>query len=89
MPIIGLGTATAVAVAVFFVARWVLVEAFAAWNRWQFSLRPEIENWALPYLGTQTPATMWAAAIATSLFVAGGLLVRRARRRHESGVAVS
>lgn len=53
--LVGLAGVAAVSVVVFFVSRWLSVGIFAAWNRWQPSMRPEVENWALPYVGTQMP----------------------------------
>lgn len=87
--LVGLVGVAAVSVIVFFVSRWLLVEIYAAWNRWQFSMRPEVENWALPYVGTQTPATVWAILLAAIFMLIGGLIASRALRRHGSGALVS
>lgn len=55
----------AIAAALLFaLVRFGLIEAFTAWNRAQFASRPELENWALPGYGVETPATMWAAGAA-------------------------
>lgn len=87
--LVGLAGVAGVSVVVFFVSRWLLVEIFAAWNRWQFSMRPEVENWALPYVGTQIPATVWAILLAAVSTLVGGLIASRALRPHGSGALVS
>ena len=87
--LVGLAAVGAVSVVVFSVSRWLLVEIFAAWNRWQFSMTPDIENWALPYVGTQMPATVWAILLAAASMLAGGVIASRALRRHGSAALVS
>ena len=61
--------------ALLFVAlRWT----FTTWNAWQFSLRPELENWTVPSLGTEIPALAWASIFTlASLVVAFALVQRR------------
>jgi hypothetical protein len=74
--VIGLGAA-----ALFFLLRLGFVEFFTSWDRWQFSLRPELENWALPAYGVEAPATVWALGIAllvaSAVIVVAGVLRRR------------
>ncbi|APZ33309.1 hypothetical protein BOH66_02655 [Microbacterium aurum] len=68
--------ATLVGLGAYFALRWV----FTAWNEWQFSLRPEVENWAVPSLGTELPAIVWACFIGAAV-LAGGLIVIHTRSR--------
>lgn len=60
--------------ALLFVAlRW----AFTTWNAWQFSLRPELENWTVPSLGTEMPALAWAIVFTLASLIVAFVLVQR------------
>lgn len=68
------------AVALFLLLRLGLIEFFAWWNRWQFAMRPELENWTMPRYGVEVPATVWAlgvvilaAVVAITLYTHGRL----------------
>lgn len=65
----------------FVVVRSGLIEAFTAWNRAQFASRPELENWALPGYGVETPAMMWAGGTAVFFFVIVVFFALRHARR--------
>lgn len=66
------------AVALFLLLRLGLIEFFAWWNRWQFVMRPELENWTMPRYGVEVPATVWAlgvvilaAVVAVTMYILG------------------
>lgn len=66
------------AVALAGVAYAVCVEIYAALHRAEFAARPEVENWALPYVGTAGPSLV--AAVGVFLIVAAvGTIVTVAR----------
>lgn len=74
--------AIAIAAALLFVVvRSALIEAFTAWNRAQFAGRPELENWALPGYGVETPAMMWAGGTAVFFFAIVTIFALRHARR--------
>lgn len=66
------------AVTLFLLLRLGLIEFFAWWNRWQFAIRPELENWTMPRYGVEVPATVWAlgvvilaAVLAITMYILG------------------
>ncbi|MFK4806771.1 hypothetical protein ACI3KX_12990 [Microbacterium sp. ZW CA_36] len=73
-----------VAAATVAVAAWasyvITVEIIARKNMEEFANRPELENWTLPYLGTEGPATVAAVCVAI-LVVAVWVLVWALRTR--------
>ena len=66
-------------VVLFVLVRSGLIEVFTAWNGIQFASRPELENWAVPGYGVETPATLWAGATALVSFVILAFLAKRLR----------
>lgn len=71
----GLGSVVAYVVSVE-VQSWINREAFAS--------RPEVENWALPYYGTEGPA-LFVAICAFIGISAVGFVIMAARSRKTSG----
>ncbi|MFD4957907.1 hypothetical protein [Microbacterium sp. NPDC058389] len=62
----------------------ITVEIIARRNIAEFSQRPEVENWALPYLGTEGPAMVVAVCVAilvTAIWVVAWAMSVRARQR--------
>lgn len=68
-------------VALFLLLRQTFIAVFIAWNRWQFSARPELENWIVPSYGVDGPATLWAF-IATTLAAATAVFMLAIRQRN-------
>lgn len=67
----------AAGIIMFLTLRWV----FTTWNAWQFSLRPEVENWAIPALGTEMSALAWALTVTVVSFAAACLFLAHWRAR--------
>lgn len=67
--------------AVFFVTRWCAVETLAAVQRGQWAARPEIENWANPYQGSEVAANCIAVLVLAAMALVGVFAYRRARNR--------
>lgn len=73
------GLAVAGLAAVFFVTRWSAVEIFAAVQRGQWAARPEIENWANPYQGSEVAANCVAVLVLAAAALVCVVAYRRAR----------
>jgi hypothetical protein len=52
-------TVAAAAIATYFLSVHLLTEA----NRRAFADRPEVENWALPQIGTEAPSLIYALGV--------------------------
>lgn len=64
---------------------FVSVEVMAQINRNEFASRPEVENWAMPYVGTVGPSLVNAAGVFL-LTVSVGVIILAVRSRRSDAL---